>query len=165
MVRIFVVYDSGPDDYEHLMAELVAEGVREVYDAEPVVRRVNNVKLPEIIKGDGLIIGGPDKGALMSWRLKKFMDDFEAYGYVLTNKVGGSFCCTKPGSEEEAIASMMITMMIRKMIFVSPDYKFGRIGAFAYGEPKTKWEKELCRSLGRKVAKVAKIITLGKEML
>ncbi|HJX23485.1 MAG TPA: hypothetical protein VJ574_03635 [Candidatus Bathyarchaeia archaeon] len=165
MVQIHIVYDSGPENNERKMAELIAEGVREVSEAEAIIKHVDEAKIPEVIKGDGLIIGSPNRGDLMSWKLKKFMDDFVAYGYVLTNKVGGCFCCTNPGSEEEAIISMMITLLMYKMIVVGAEYRYGREGAFAYGEPKTEWEKGLCRGLGRKVAKVAKIVSSNKDKL
>ena len=162
---VFIVYDSGAADFERRMAELIAEGVREVSDGEAVIKHVDEAKIPEVIKGDGLIVGSPSRGDLMSWKLKKFIDDFVAYGPVLTNKVAGCFCTTQPGSEEEAIISMMLSLVMHRMIAVGAEYRYGREGAFAYGEPKTDWEKGLCRGLGRKVAKVAKILSANKEML
>jgi NAD(P)H dehydrogenase (quinone) len=165
MVQIFIVYENGPDNHEKKMAEYVAEGAREVSDVEVVIKQIDEAKIPELAKGDGLIVGGPNRGDLMSWRMKKFLDDFVAYGYIMTNKVGGVFCCTQPGSEEEMINSMMVVMAMYKMIIVGPDYKYGRAGAFSYGEPKSEWEQGLCRGLGRKVAKVAKIVSLHKDLL
>jgi NAD(P)H dehydrogenase (quinone) len=165
VTQIYIVFESGPENYEKMMAEYVAEGVREVNGVEAIVKSLEEARIPEIAKGDGLIVGGPNRGDLMSWKLKKFLDDFVAYGYIMTNKVGGAFCCTQPGSEEEMINAMLVVMAMYKMILVGPDYKYGRSGAFAYGEPKSEWEKGLCRGLGRKAAKVAKILSLHKDIL
>ncbi|MBS7288954.1 MAG: flavodoxin domain-containing protein, partial [Candidatus Freyarchaeota archaeon] len=73
MVSVLVVYDSRTGNTEKA-AFLIAEGVRSVKGVDCVVKRVEEVKLDDLLSADGIIIGSPTYYGGMSAKVKDLID-------------------------------------------------------------------------------------------
>ncbi len=140
--------------YGHIyrMAEAVAEGVKEVPGAEPVLRRVPETLTPEILKAmgaieaqkafaripvctvdelaaaDAIIFGAPTRFGNMCGQMRQFLD---ATGQLwamgkLVGKVGSVFTssATQHGGQESTILSFHTTLLHQGMIIVGLPYAF-----------------------------------------
>jgi NAD(P)H dehydrogenase (quinone) len=153
MARVLVVYDSGTGNTEK-MAHAVAEGAEQVRNTEVNVKRVDQVKLEDLVRADGLIFGSPTYFGGMSGKLKTLIDESEKVHGKLEGKVGAAFT-SSGGTASEAettLLSIVQTMLVHGMI-VSGRADDKRFGAAAVGSPKAK-DLESCRELGRRVAEL-----------
>jgi NAD(P)H dehydrogenase (quinone) len=162
MPKVLIIYDSRTGNTE-AMANLVAEGAKEIEGVEVVVKRVDETEIQELLNYEGIIIGSPVYVGTMTSKIKSFMDQIltadPSKMYPLENKVGAAFCSLAGGAGaggETTILSILTFMLIEKMIVVGPEFKWGRLGAIVTGEPKSNYEIEMCKGLGRKVAKIVK---------
>ncbi|MCX7926947.1 MAG: NAD(P)H:quinone oxidoreductase [Candidatus Omnitrophica bacterium] len=150
-MKIYIVFYSL---YGHIyrLAEAVAEGVRQVPDAEPVLRRVPETLPEEVIKKMGayeaqklfahipictvdelqeaqaVIFGTPTRFGNMAAQMKQFLD---ATGRLwlrgaLVGKPGSVFTSssTQHGGQESTILSFHITLLHHGMIIVGLPYSF-----------------------------------------
>ena len=150
-MKILVVYYSM---YGHInrMAEAVAEGAREVKDAEVVLRRVPETLSDEILKmmgaldsqkamahipactveelgeADAIIFGTPTRFGNMCGQMRQFLD---ATGQLwmkgaLVGKVGSVFASsnTQHGGQESTILSFHITLLHLGMVVAGLPYAF-----------------------------------------
>ncbi|MEM2896141.1 MAG: NAD(P)H-dependent oxidoreductase [Candidatus Bathyarchaeia archaeon] len=162
MPKVLIIYDSRTGNTE-AMANLIAEGAKEVEGIGVSVKRVDETEIQELLDYEGIIIGSPVYIGIMTSKIKSFIDQIltadPSKMYPLENKVGAAFCSLAGGSGaggETTVLSILTSMLIEKMIIVGPEFKWGRLGAIVTGEPKSNYEIELCKGLGRKVAKVVK---------
>lgn len=92
MKTILVVYHSQQAGNTRKMAELVAEGCRQVAGVDVKLINVNHerVAMDELVAADGLALGTPDYFTYMAGGLKQFFDD------ALLASYGGQETMNKP---------------------------------------------------------------------
>jgi NAD(P)H dehydrogenase (quinone) len=154
MARILVVYDSRSGNTEK-MAFAVAEGVKQIEEAEVTVKKVDQASLADLCEADGIIMGSPTYYGLMSGELKSFIDSsFKIHGR-LKGKVGGAFTSSggTASGAETTLLSIVQAMLVHGMIVQGrPDSK--HYGAAAVGSASKK-DVEYCQELGKRVANLA----------
>ncbi|MCK4437702.1 NAD(P)H-dependent oxidoreductase, partial [Candidatus Bathyarchaeota archaeon] len=104
-MKILVVFDSRTGNTEK-MAHAVAEGVRGA-GVEPVVRKVDEANVDELLGVQGLILGSPVYYGLPTAKIKAFIDESVKFHGKLEGMVGGAFCSaggTHTGSETTIMA-------------------------------------------------------------
>jgi NAD(P)H dehydrogenase (quinone) len=73
------------------MAYAVAEGAKQVEGVEVTVKRVDEVKLEDLLNAHGIIIGSPTRYGQMSAKIKDLIErTIEIHG-KLEGKVGAAF--------------------------------------------------------------------------
>jgi NAD(P)H dehydrogenase (quinone) len=150
-MKVLIIFYSM---YGHIykMAEAVAEGVREVPGAEPVLRRFPETLPPNVLElmgaveaqkalahipvctvdelesADAIIFGTPTRFGNMCGQMRQFMD---ATGQIwvrggLVGKVGSVFTssATQHGGQESTILSSHITLIHQGMVIVGLPYTF-----------------------------------------
>ncbi len=150
-MKILIVYYS-TYGHIHKMAEAVAEGVREVEDAEALLRRVPETLPKEVIEkmgaveaqqamshvpicsveelasADAVIFGTPTRFGNMCGQMRQFLDatgQLWAQG-TLVGKVGSVFTssATQHGGQESTILSFHITLLHHGFVVVGLPYTF-----------------------------------------
>jgi len=134
------------------MAQAVAEGVKEVPGAEPVLMRVPEIYSPEalekagiakalkvfeqvpvakpedLVSADAIIFGTPTRFGNMIAQMKTFIDSFLQLWLdgSLIGKVGSVFTssATQHGGQEATILSFHITLLHHGMVVVGLPYSF-----------------------------------------
>jgi NAD(P)H dehydrogenase (quinone) len=150
-MKVLIVFYSM---YGHIyqMAQAVAEGVRSVAGAEPVLRRVPETLSPailqamgaaemqkrleavpvcgvdELAEADALIFGTPTRFGNMCGQMRQFLDatgQLWAKG-ALVGKPGGVFASsnTQHGGQESTILSFHTTLLHHGMVVVGLPYSF-----------------------------------------
>jgi len=150
-MKVLILYYS-MYGHIHRMAEAVAEGVREVKGAEPVLRRapetlsteilgkmgaleaqeamaqVPTCTLDELASADAVVLGAPTRFGNMCGQMRQFLD---ATGGIwakggLVGKVGSVFTssATQHGGQESTILSFHITLLHHGMVLVGLPYTF-----------------------------------------
>ena len=150
-MKILIVYYS-TYGHVHQMAEAVAEGVKQVDDAEAVMRRVPETLSEEILEkmgavdaqkaishvpicavdelasADAVIFGTPTRFGNMCGQMRQFLD---ATGSLwsqgaLVGKVGSVFTssATQHGGQESTILSFHISLLHHGFIIVGLPYAF-----------------------------------------
>ena len=76
MARIFIVYDTKYGNTK-LVAEKVAEGIREVKGIETEVTDVKEVDFKKIAGSDAILIGAPNHMSNPSRTIMKFIDELK----------------------------------------------------------------------------------------
>ncbi len=130
----------------------------------------------DLVEADGIIFGTPTRYGNMSAQLKQFIDrtgDLWAKGQLI-GKVAGVFTSTSTihGGQETTIITAMIPLLHHGMILVGVPYSEPRLfelkvgGGSPYGassisgpdsdQPPTENDLSIARTLGRRVAEVAK---------
>jgi len=84
MKKILIVYHSQQKGNTKKMAELVAQGCREVGGVEVQLVNVNEVRvdMKDVEASDGLALGTPDYFTYMAGGLKQFFDDAKIAEYA-----------------------------------------------------------------------------------
>jgi NAD(P)H dehydrogenase (quinone) len=150
-MKVLIIFYSM---YGHIykMAEAVADGVREVPGAEPVLRRFPETLPPNVLElmgavepqkawahvpvctvdeleaSDAIIFGTPTRFGNMCGQMRQFLD---ATGQIwvrggLVGKVGSVFTssATQHGGQESTILSSHITLLHQGMVIVGLPYSF-----------------------------------------
>ncbi|MEM2321405.1 MAG: NAD(P)H-dependent oxidoreductase [Candidatus Bathyarchaeia archaeon] len=163
MVKILIVYDSRTGNTEKV-AYLVAEGVRSVEGVNCIVKKVDETTLDDLLGADGIIIGSPTYYGLMSAKVKALLDKSVEIHGRLEGKVGAAFTTsggTATGAET-TLLSIIEAMLIHGMIVQgNPEDK--HYGLAVVGAPESDEDKDLCRELGRRAAKLAIKIFGGEK--
>ena len=153
-VKVLIVYDSGTGNTEK-MAYAVAEGARQVEDAEVVLKRVDDATLGDLEWADAILVGSPTYYGQMSAKIKAFFDKSVEIHGKLEGKVGAAFTSsggTATGAET-TLLSIIEAMLIHGMI-VQGRAMGKHYGAAAVGSP-NKEELKICRELGKRTAELA----------
>lgn len=154
MVRILVVYDSITGNTKK-MASAVADGAKQVVNVEVTVKKVDDVKLKDLLKADGIIMGSPTYYGQMSGKLKSFIDTSVKIHGKLAGKAGGAFT-TSGGAAcgaETTLLSILNAMLVSGMV-IQGMHEYNHYGAASVGAPGTK-ETKSGKMLGKKVAELA----------
>jgi len=151
MAKVLVVYDSKTGNTEK-MAFAVAEGAKQIKGVEVIVKRVDQTRVKDLSKADGIIMGSPTYYGQMSARLKALIDESVKIHGKLEGKIGAAFTSsggTATGAET-TILSILQAMLVHGMIVQGrADNK--HYGAAAVGSPRKKG-LESCKELGKRVA-------------
>ena len=95
-VKILVLYDSQTGNVEQ-MANLVAEGAREIPNTDVRLRKIDGEgalrATPEdVLWADGVAVGSPTNMGVLSWKMKKFWDqDMGPHWMKIDGKIGCAF--------------------------------------------------------------------------
>ncbi|HUV53732.1 MAG TPA: flavodoxin domain-containing protein [Candidatus Krumholzibacteriaceae bacterium] len=153
-MKILVVFDSRTGNTEK-MAHAVAEGVRGA-GLEPVVRKVDEANVDELLQVQGLILGSPVYYGLPTAKIKAFIDESVKFHGKLEGMVGGAFCSaggTHTGCET-TIMALLEALMVHGMIVQGTSSK-NHYGAASVGAPDDA-DAEVCRKMGARVAELVK---------
>jgi NAD(P)H dehydrogenase (quinone) len=155
-MKVYIVYYS-TYGHVHKMAEAIAEGVKQVDGAEPVLRRVPETLSDEVLgkmgaleaqkmmagvpictveeleEADAIIFGTPTRFGNMIGQMRQFLD---ATGNLwvkgsLVGKVGSVFAssATQHGGQESTILTFHVTLLHHGMVIVGLPYAFqGQMG-------------------------------------
>ena len=153
-MKIILVYDSRTGNTEK-MAHAVAEGIKET-GVEPVVRKVDEANVDELLQAQGLILGSPVYYGLPTAKIKAFIDESIKLHGKLEGLVGGAFCSaggTHTGSET-TIMALLEALMVHGMIVQGTSSK-NHYGAASVGAPDDN-DVEVCHRMGERLAKLVK---------
>jgi len=162
LTRILIIYDSQTGNTEK-MAVLVSEGVKEVHGAEPILKKVDQATLDDLLAADAIIMGSPTYYGQMSGRLKTFIDTSNEIHGKLAGKVGGAFTSSGGAAcgAETTLLSILNSMLVHGMI-VHGMHEYNHYGPASVGSP-GKQETKLCRLLGKRVAELASKLKAQKD--
>jgi len=135
--------------------KLVEAGVKE--EGIPVMtKRVEKIKVEELLEYDGIIIGSPTYYGSMAAQIKKLLDKSVMFHGKLEGKVGAAFSSSANigGGNETTITDILNALLIHGMI-IQGDPKGGHYGTVSIGVPDSRAENQ-CKRLGRRVAALAK---------
>lgn len=150
-MNVYIVYYS-MYGHIHRMAGAIAEGVKEVDGAEPVLRRVPETLSREVLgkmgaleaekmmagvpictveelkEADAIILGTPTRFGNMTGQMRQFLDatgKLWAEG-ALVGKVGSVFAssATQHGGQESTILTSHVTLLHHGMVIVGLPYTF-----------------------------------------
>jgi len=154
MAKVLITYYSRSGNTGR-MAELVAEGAREVEGAEVVLKTVEETDTKSLTDYDAIIAGSPTYYGLMAAKLKDLFDKSVVLHGQLEGKVGGAFtsAANLGGGNETTILSILQAMLIHGMIVQGTSQR-DHYGPVAIGAPDERATGE-CRKLGRNVAELA----------
>ena len=175
--RILVVYDSSTACTAK-MALLVAEGCKQLDRTEVRIRRVGGdsnhwdgdgvrdddiqeATFEDIVWADGIACGSPTNLGCVSWRMKKFWDDFSQAGYWSTTdgRIGCAFSSVgghAGGAELVCTAMNNILLNFGFSVFGVTDYVGFKdtlhYGAVVAKAPREAVDRMACRRLGLRLA-------------
>ncbi len=153
-MKILVLFYSQTGNTKK-MAQIVAEGVKaEGVDLE--LKDVEEVKVKELLRAEGIIIGSPTYYGSMAYQIKQLLDESVEFHGELSGKVGAAFSSSANvgGGNETTILDIINVMLIHGMI-VQGDASGDHYGPVAIGAPDARSSKQ-CKRLGQKVAKLVK---------
>jgi NAD(P)H dehydrogenase (quinone) len=153
-LKVLIVYDSESGNTE-AMAYAVSEGV-EAEGVDVEVKKVDEASIDDLPKVEGVILGSPVYYGLPSAKMKQYIDESVKYHKKLDGKVGGAFA-SAGGSHtgaETTIIALIEALFIHGMV-VQGTSGSNHYGAASVGAPDEK-EKENCRKLGARVARLVK---------
>jgi NAD(P)H dehydrogenase (quinone) len=152
--KVLIIYYSRTGNTQK-MAEIVAEGAREVPDAEVDVRPVDECSVEDMLGADAIIMGSPVYYGSMAAELKKLIDESVSHHGQLAGKVGGAFASSggPGGGNETTIMDILKCWLIHGMI-VQGDAGGDHYGPIAVGAPDDRSRGE-CLKLGKSVAALA----------
>ena len=187
--NILVLYDSASSSTEK-MADLVAEGVNIVEGMELRVRCVPGdattweaegrspahpyATFEDLNWADGVACGTPTNLGCISWRMKKFWDDFSQQGYwsKIDGKIGVSFSSQGGHGGGAELVCMAMNTILQNCGFLIPgitDYVGFKntlhYGAVCAKAPRDDLDKMACRRLGTRLAEFVGLLILGRKEL
>ncbi len=168
-VRVLIAYYTLRGTTEK-MAHGVAEGVKRVPGAVPVVKKVDKITKEDLEAADAIALGCPTYFANIPGKMKVAIDDWNWKWKVdFTDKVGGAFSTAggQTGGKEHVVVSLLLFMIHNRMVVAGPLYqdaegddKWAESGASAVTGPLDPGisEEDLdgARRLGERIAKLAK---------
>jgi NAD(P)H dehydrogenase (quinone) len=170
-VKILIAYHSR-GGHTATMAKAVAEGARKIPQAEVTLKSVSEVKCPELLATDALIVGSPVYWSNMAGEVKSFFDRWSTEcgvlppGFPMKDKVGAAFVSGGEVSSGKEIALMTIVaaMLGNRMIVVSEGQALGATATTGEGKaPVEEKALEESRRLGERVAQTALTLKRGTK--
>ena len=170
MNRILVLFDSKTGNVGR-MAELVAEGARQISDTEVRVRSLDEAVAEDVLWCDGLAVGSPTNMGILSWRMKRFWDEtMGPHWMAVDGKIACAFSSAGGwgGGMELACQSLLTVLMnFGFLVFGVTDYAGKKMtlhyGAVAAKEPREEETQEACRILGRRLAEWTAVMVHGRR--
>lgn len=173
------IEDAGGESILRTVPELLPQQIIESNDkikkAKAMQKDISLVKLEELEKIDGIILGSPTRFGNMCAQLRNFLDQtgsLWAKG-ALIGKPAGVFCCTASlhGGQETTLISMMFTLLHHGAIIIGVPYSVKELaetkgGGTPYGptavvgergdQPPTETDLKIAQELGKRVTEAAK---------
>jgi len=157
-----------------LLPQGVIDGNEKIKKAKAMQKGVLIVKMEELEKIDGIILGSPTRFGNMCSQLRNFLDQTGSlWGKgALIGKPAGVFCCTASfhGGQETTLISMMFTLLHHGAIIVGVPYSVKELvetkrGGTPYGptavvgdladQPPTEMDLKIAQELGKRITKIA----------
>jgi len=154
MSRILIVYYSRSGNTKK-MAYLIQQGVMEE-GVEVDTKNVKEVKVDDLPKYDGIVIGSPTYYGGMASQVKDLLDKSIKYHGKLQDKVGGAFSSSANigGGNETTVLDILQALLIHGMV-VCGDSSGDHYGPVAIEKPDKRSEK-ICIRYGKRVARLTK---------
>jgi NAD(P)H dehydrogenase (quinone) len=159
-MQVLILFHSRSGNTRRL-AEAIAEGVKEVEGAIPLLKPVAEVEENDFVSSEAVIAGSPVYFGSMASELKSVMDRFVGVRKKMENKIGAAFATSGDlsGGKETTMISIIQVLLIYGMIIVGdPLSATGHYGVSCVGVPDAT-AKENGRKLGQRVAALAKKIS------
>ena len=156
-MQVLILYYSKGGNTKKL-AERIAEGVRAVPGAEPLLKTTQEVTRDDFVNSAGVIAGSPTYFGVMAWDLKRVFDDFVPIRKKMENKVAAAFATSgdPSGGKETTIISIIQCLLIYGMVVVGdPMDATGHYGVSCVGAPDERTSQN-AQKLGRRVAELCK---------
>ena len=146
MKKIIIVYHSQQYGNTKILAEAVAEGVREAGGKANLINtNERRVSLEEFLAADAVAIGTPDYFSYVAGSIKTFFDDmylWDQSGKSVKGKRAVLFCSHGGGGK------------VREPLKSLADRFFQQVGeTVSSGRPISEEAKKKCHTLGKEVAK------------
>lgn len=156
MAKILICYYSRSGNTKK-MAYLIQKGAMEE-DVEVDTKDVKDVKLEDLKKYDGIVIGSPTYYGGPASQIKDLLDKSIKYHGDLQDKVGGAFTSSANigGGNETTILSIIQSLLIHGMV-VCGDSSGDHYGPVSIDKPNARVEK-ICVRYGKRVAKLTKAL-------
>lgn len=160
MAHVLVLFESNNRGYTAQMAQLVAEGAKDVPGMSVRLCDVQTATIDDLHWADGIALGSPTNLGGISWRMKEWWDtrSFDVWG-ALDGKLGCAFSSSGAwggGGEQTCMALNTLMMNFGMLVFGVSDYVGRKMaphyGAICAGAPRTEAEQEICRRTGRRLA-------------
>ena len=154
MPKVLICYYSR-SGHTKMMAHMIARGVMEE-DVEVDVRSVKDVKIEDLPKYEGIVLGSPTYYGGPASQIRDLLDKSVKYHGKLQGKVGGAFSSSTNigGGNETTILSILQSLLIHGMV-ICGDSSGDHYGPVAIEKPDARAEKN-CVRYGKKVARLTK---------
>ena len=148
MAQLLIVYYSRSGNTK-AMAELIADGAREVAGLGVDVRPVGEVSVDDLLPADGILMGSPVYYGTMAADIKKLIDESVCYHGKLDGKVGGAFASAGglAGGNETTIQDILRALLVHGMV-IKGEPMGDHYGPVAVGAPDERSQRE-CRKYGK----------------
>lgn len=170
MAKILVLFHSNSGNTRR-MAELVAEGARQLERTEVRLKEISAADHTDLDWCDGIALGSPTNYGSVSWQMKQWWDQqpLENWGRR-DGKIGCVFSSAGAwggGQEWTCMTLMSILINYGFLVFGLTDYtgvKFSaHYGAIAAGSPVHDRELAACQRLGLRLAEWAATMIEGRK--
>jgi NAD(P)H dehydrogenase (quinone) len=157
--KILVLYHTRSKNTE-LMAQLVAEGARQIADTDVRLKNIEQATAEDLLWCDGVAAGCPTQMGTISWEMKRWWDEIaQPLWPKIEGKIGCAFSSSgglSGGGELTCMALLIVLMNYGMLTFGVPDYVAPghtlHYGAICAGRPRSEADAESCRRLGRRLA-------------
>jgi NAD(P)H dehydrogenase (quinone) len=167
-IRVLVVYYSLTGNTEQ-MAQGVADGIKRVPGAVPVVKKADEATPKDLGDADAIILGCPTYFGSIPGQMKAVMDEWNWKLKVdFTDKIGGAFTTGggQAAGKEFTLISLLLFMLNNRMVVAGPLYQndqtgsvWGEAGASAMTGPLdpgvSAAELDSAHRLGERIARLA----------
>jgi NAD(P)H dehydrogenase (quinone) len=173
------VKEEGGEPILRTVPELVPQSVidkdERIKKAKELQKDVPIIKLEELEKIDGIVLGSPTRFGNMCSQLRNFLDQTGGLWVkgALVDKPAGVFCCTATlhGGQETTLISMMFTLIHHGALIVGIPYSVKELassksGGSPYGptavvgpladQSPTEIDFKIAEELGKRVGRIAK---------
>lgn len=150
MVRILICYYSRSGNTKK-MAYLIQKGAMDE-GADVDTKDVKDVKVDDLLKYDGIVLGSPTYYGLPAAEIKSLLDRSVKHHGKLKGKVGGAFSSSANigGGNETTVLAILEALLIHGMV-VCGDSEGDHYGPVSIEKPDARAEK-VCVSYGKRVA-------------
>lgn len=154
MPKILVCYYSRSGNTKK-MAHLIGRGIMDE-DVEVDVQDVKDVKVSDLPKYNGLVLGSPTYYGGPAAPIKDLLDKSIKYHGKLQDRVGGAFASSANvgGGNETTVLALLQGLLIHGMV-ICGDSEGDHYGPVAIEAPDARSEKN-CIRYGKRIARLAK---------
>ena len=135
------------------MAYLIQKGAM-TEGAEVDTKDVKDVKISDLLKYDGIVLGSPTYYGLPAAQIKSLIDKSNKYHGRLQDKVGGAFSSSTNigGGNETTVLAILEALLIHGMV-ICGDHEGDHYGPVSIEKPDKRVEK-VCVNYGKRLAKL-----------
>jgi NAD(P)H dehydrogenase (quinone) len=152
---------------------MIARGCQQISGHVVRVKSVDEATAADVLWADGLAVGSPTNLGGMSWKMKKFWDDFSTDNW---SKVDGKICCTfssqggHAGGAELCNLTMGITLMNYGFLYFGVTDYVSKIHTLHYGAcvakaPRNDTDVKACERLGLRLAEWVAVFVDGRKSM